>query len=177
MRHKKYILNAAKDAVTQKFEEQLNSFHDRIEELRNSKDHPEHSSPEDENCAVCDQIRQLFEQLDSVQDEWRAWSERAKKNKKKVGKQVQWTSTRESAPMKTVNRDALDAVRKARKEKNTAQVGIDWLYEGALVTQRGKADMMIVTQVGNGSVEVLHQGGTRWFRSLALRPASWLVED
>ena len=177
MRLKKYILNAATDAVTQKFEEQLNSFHDRIEELRNSKDHPEHPAPEDENCAVCRQITQLFTQIGSVQDEWRAWSDRSNKNKKKVGKQVEWKSTRENAPMRTVNTDALRALRESRKEKNAPQVGIDWLYEGALVTQRGKADMMIVTQVGNGSVEVLHQGGTRWFRSLALRPAEWLIED
>ena len=79
--------------------------------------------------------------------------------------------------MRTVNKDALDELRKTRKEKAKAHVGVSWLYEGALVTKRGKSDMMIVTRVSGNSVECLREGTTKWFRNVALRPADWLMDD
>ena len=79
--------------------------------------------------------------------------------------------------MRTVDSDALAAFKKERKAKAKPSVGVAWLYEGALVTKRGKSDMMIVTQIAGNSVECLKDGTTQWFRNVALRPADWLMED
>ena len=178
---KKYILKAAKDSVNQKFTEQVDKLHEQINAITNTEGHLDEEGqythhPEAE-CSICEEAVEMRLKLRAVEDEWQEWTERAKKNKKKVGKRVAWTSQREQAPMRTVNKDALDELRKTRKEKAKAHVGVSWLYEGALVTKRGKSDMMIVTRVSGNSVECLREGTTKWFRNVALRPADWLMDD
>ena len=79
--------------------------------------------------------------------------------------------------MRTVNSDALVAFKKERREKAKPSVGVAWLHEGALVTKRGKSDMMIVTRIAGNTVECLKDGTTQWFRNVALRPADWMMED
>tara|TARA_B100000131_G_scaffold295127_1_gene311845 strand:- start:8417 stop:8917 length:501 start_codon:yes stop_codon:yes gene_type:complete len=163
-RTKKYILKAAKDSVNQKFTEQVEKMREQIDELYAAE-------------GDCAEVDNMLTQLRAVEDEWHEWSLRAKKNKKKVGKRVEWTNQRDQAPMRTVNQDALADLRRARKEKAKAHVGVAWLYEGALVTKRGKSDMMIVTRISGESVECLKDGTTHWFRNVALRPADWMMED
>jgi len=180
-RTKKYILKTAKDIVHQKFTDQIEKMHKEMNALNTSEDHLDvdgliaHS--QDAECSICTKINRLHVDLIAVQDEWNEWSQRAKKNKKKVGKRVEWTNQRDQAPTRTVNSDALDDLRKSRKEKTKSQVGVEWLYEGALVIKRGKTDMMIVTRIRGNSVECLKDGSTQWFRNVALRPADWLMED
>jgi len=182
-RNKKYILKAAKDSIKLKFDNQLEDLNDRITELYNSEGHVDeadnltHEIEDSEYCTVCKRVDDLKQQTRDIEEEWAEWKGRAKKNKKKVGKRVEWTNQREQAPTKTVNRDALEELRKTRKKNNRPSVGIAWLHEGALVIRRGQADMMIVTQIQGNSVECLKSGATQWFRNVSLRPAEWLMED
>ena len=178
---KKYILKAAKDSVNQKFTEQVDNLLEQINAVTNTEGHLDEDGnythdPEAE-CAICNEAVEMRLKLRAVESEWQEWSDRAKKNKKKVGKRVAWTNQREHAPMRTVNNAALDELRKTRKEKAKAHVGVAWLYEGALVTKRGKTDMMIVTRIAGNTVECLKDGTTQWFRNVALRPADWMMED
>ena len=180
-RTKKHILKTAKDSVNQKFEAKIEQMHEQVSILHTTEGHLDdnglisHSS--DTECLICTKIHKLNDDLREVQTEWKEWSQRAKKNKKKVGKRVEWTNQRDQAPVRTINNDALDNLRKSRKENTKAQVGVEWLYEGALVTKRGKTDMMIVTRIRGNTVECLKDGTTQWFRNVALRPANWLMED
>ena len=181
VRTKKYILKAAKDSVNQKFTDQLEKLHEQIDALRASEGHLDEfgqlAHPDENGCTICAEVAEMNRKLQDIEDEWQEWTTRAKKNKKKVGKRVEWTNQREQAPMRTVNQDALTDLRKARKEKAKPHVGVAWLYEGALVTKRGKPDMMIVTRIQGNSVECLKEGTTEWFRNVALRPAEWMMED
>jgi hypothetical protein len=163
-RRNKYILKAAKDAVTEKFSTQLNDLQDQYDELINTG-------------APIEAIDAIAQQIHETNNEWDEWKVRSKKNKRKVGKRVQWTNQREQAPMKTINRDALQELRESRKDRAKPEVGVSWLYEGALVTQRGKIDMMIVTRIAGGKVECLNGGTTQWYRNVSLRPADWMMED
>lgn len=164
-RRNKHVLKAAKDAVVEKFTVKLDELQAQYDELINS----------DGDVESIDTIAQ---QMRDIQDEWHEWKVRSKKNKRKVGKRVEWTNRREQAPMRTIDRSALQELRQARREKAKPTVGIDWLYEGALVTERGKSEMMIVTRVSpRGKVECLKNGATQWFRGVALRPADWMMED
>ena len=177
---KKHILTAAKDSIAEGFNARIESLYASIEKLLDSKENCEGLClclEEEANCSVCKEVAALRGRIIDIQEEWEEWSLRAKKNKKKIGKRVEWTNQREQAPMRTINTDALNDYRRSRKESRRTQVGIEWLYEGALVTRKGQNDMMIVTRVTNESVEVLHQGTTRWFRSLQLRPSGWMSED
>jgi len=164
-RRNKHVLKAAKQAVTDKFSIRLAELQDQYDTLilEGSTD----SSIDD-----------ITQQMRAIQEEWSAWKVRSKKNKRKVGKRVEWTNRREQAPMKTINRDALQELRQSRKEQAKPVVGISWLHEGALVTQRGKTEMMIVTRIApGGKVECLKNGTTLWFRGVGLRPAEWMMED
>ena len=164
-RHKKHILKVAKANVEEDFQSRIDLLQEQYDELINAGG----SSDEIDVIAkeICD--------TNNERDEWKA---RAKKNKRKIGKRVEWLANREqrvSRPKK--DHAALEEFKANRKEQAKATVGIDWLYEGALVTQRGKTDMMIVTRVAGQKVECLYNGGTRWYRGLSLRPADWLTED
>lgn len=178
---KKYILKAAKDSVNQKFTEQVEKLHEQINAITNTEGHLDEEGqythhPEAE-CSICNEAVEMRLKLRAVESEWQEWSDRAKKNKKKVGKRVQWTNQRDQAPVRTVDDTALSELRKSRKESRKPQVGVEWLYEGALVTKRGKTDMMIVTRIQGNTVECLKGGTTQWFRNVALRPADWMMED
>ena len=184
VRTKKYILKAAKDSVNQKFSDQVEKLHEQIDELNTTEGHLDedgycslHGGEGDAVCSICEQVSEMNSKISAVEAEWGEWTQRAKKNKKKVGKRVEWTNTRDQAPARTVNKDALKELRESRREKAKPQVGVAWLHEGALVTKRGKTDMMIVTQIAGNSVEVLMGGSTTWFRNVALRPADWMMED
>lgn len=181
VRTKKYILKAAKDSVNQKFTDQVEKMHEQIDALHTTEGHLDETGqlnhPYESGCTICAEVAEMNRKLQDIEAEWQEWSARAKKNKKKVGKRVEWTNQREQAPMRTVNRDALRELRKTRKESAKAQVGISWLCEGALVTKRGQTDMMIVTQIAGNTVECLKDGTTQWFRNVALRPADWMLED
>ena len=163
-RRNKHVIKAAKEAVTEKFSTQLNELQDQYDELINTG-------------APSDAIDSIAQQIHETNNEWDEWKVRSKKNKRKVGKRVEWTNQREQAPMKTINRDALQELRASRKEQAKPEVGVSWLYEGALVTQRGKTDMMIVTRIAGGKVECLSGGSTQWYRNVSLRPADWMMED
>ena len=180
-RTKKYILKAAKDSVHQKFTEQVEKIHEQIEALNTSEGHldeeGQRTHPDESGCTICAEVAEMHISLQEIETEWNEWSHRAKKNKKKVGKRVEWTNQRDQAPTRTVNRDALDDLRKSRREKAKPLVGVEWLYEGALVTKRGQADMMIVTRIQGNTVECLKDGTTQWFRNVALRPADWMMEN
>ena len=76
-----------------------------------------------------------------------------------------------------MDKEALREFHKSRDESKKEQVGIEWLHEGALVTRRNHHDMMIVTRIQGNTVECLNGTATRWFRSVALRPAEWSYED
>ena len=164
-RKNKHIIKAAKDAVTEKFSARLAELQEQYDELI------------DAGIAHSDDVDALAQQIHETSTEWNEWKLRSKKNKRKVGKRVEWTNRREQAPMRTIDRDALQELRESRKEKAKPHVGVEWLHEGALVTQRGKTDMMIVTRIAGGKVECLKGGTTQWFRNVALRPADWLMED
>ena len=163
-RRNKYILKAAKDAVAEKFTVRIDELQEKYDELINADDD-------------IDEIDAIAREISEVHDEWNEWKARSKKNKRKVGKRVEWTNRREQAPMKTIDRDALQELRESRKEKAKPHVGVEWLHEGALVTLRGKTNMMIVTRIAGGKVECLDNGTTGWHRNVSLRPADWLMED
>ena len=163
-RRNKHVIKAAKEAVTEKFSARLAELQDQYDELIN-------------DGGPADAIDAIAQQIHEINTEWDEWKVRSKKNKRKVGKRVEWTNRREQAPMKTIDRDALEELRKTRKENAKPHVGVAWLHEGALVTLRGKTDMMIVTRIAGGKVECLNGGTTQWFRNVALRPADWLLED
>ncbi len=164
-RRNKHVLKAAKDAVAEKFTVKLQELQDQYDELIHAE-------------GASDKAYDVAQQMRDVRDEWDEWKVRSKKNKKKVGKRVEWTNQREQAPMRTINQDALQELRQARRENAKPTVGIDWLYEGALVTERGKSEMMIVTRVTpGGKAECLKNGATQWYRGVSLRPADWMMED
>ena len=164
-RSNKHVLKAAKQVVADKFTIRLAELQGRLEEAL------------EEGTSSTD-IDDITQKIRAVQDEWNEWRVRSSKNKRKIGKRVEWTNRREQAPMKTIDRDALQDLRQTRKAQSKSTVGIDWLHEGALVIERGKSEMMIVTRISpRGKVECLKHGTTTWFRGTALRPASWMLED
>jgi hypothetical protein len=164
-RRNKHVIKAAKDAVTEKFSARLAELQDRYDELIAAGN------------AHSDDVDALVQQIHETTTEWDEWKVRSKKNKRKVGKRVEWTNRREQAPTRTVNQDVLKELRESRREKAKPEVGVSWLYEGALVIQRGKTDMMIVTRIAGGKVECLSSGATKWYRNVSLRPADWMMED
>ena len=120
----------------------------------------------------------ITDEIHTLQDEKSEATLRAKKNKRKLGKRVEWTSEREHVvgrPQK--NREALAEFKANRKQSKKAAVGIEWLFEGALVVERGKSDMMIVTRIAGNKVECLKGGATNWYRNMKLRPAEWMLEE
>ena len=181
MKTKKHVLKAAKDAVYQKYVEQIENLYDQIDKVYNAEGHVDSvqnlsHSPE-EDCSICEKVDQMRLQMQQVESDWHEWTIRSKKNKRKIGKRVEWTSDREQTAKRSVNVDALEELRKSRRSQSMSNVKIAWLHEGALVTPRNNNEMMIVTQIRGNSVEVLHQGTTRWYRNLSLRPADWSSED
>ena len=178
-RHKKHILKAAKNYVVEKFDSQLQEIHEQIESIES--DHKDedgilnyHGAAE---CQICSELDVLKQERTTVEEELSEWRVRSKKNKRKVGKRVEWTNEREQPPTKTINHDVLKKVKASRKENNKAKVGCKWLCEGALVTRKGISTMMIVTQIQGNQVECLHNGTTQWFRNMSLRPAEWMMEE
>ena len=164
-RHKKHILKMAKANVEEDFQSRIDLLQEQYDELINAG-------------GSSDEIDVVAKEICDTNNEWDEWKTRAKKNKRKIGKRVEWRASREqcrSRPKKDYT--ALEEFKANRKEQAKATVGIDWLYEGALVTQRGKTSMMIVTRVAGQKVECLHEGATRWYRSVGLRPADWLTGD
>ena len=165
MSKRKRVLKAAKDAVANKFTIRLAELQEQYDELISVG-------------GSSDEIDVVAKEICDTNNERDEWKTRAKKNKRKIGKRVEWRASREqcrSRPKKDYT--ALEEFKANRKEQAKATVGIDWLYEGALVTQRGKTSRMIVTRVAGQKVECLHEGATRWYRSVGLRPADWLTED
>lgn len=153
----KHVLKAAKDAVNDNFRQQIEALYKEV------------SAIEDEDRKIA-----LSQQISVLEDQWEEWSLRSKKNKKKVGKRVEWTGQREAVVEKKVDYSALQDLRNSRRESQKPKVGISWLFEGALVNRRGRSEMMIVTQVRDNEVEVLHEGSTMWLRSLSVRPVDWM---
>jgi len=153
----KHILKAAKNAVNDKFRQQIEALYRETADI------------EDEDRKIA-----LSKQIEALEDQWEEWHQRAKKNKRKVGKRVEWTGQREAVVEKKIDYSALNDLRKTRRENRKPQVGISWLFEGALVNRRGRSEMMIVTQVRDDQVEVLHEGTTLWLRSLSVRPVDWM---
>lgn len=178
---KKHILKAAKDSVNQKYADLIEAAHLKLEGLLYDPRHVDEAGnftcSQDDGCEICAEIKRIRESIAKIQDDWADWAARAKKNKKKVGKRVEWTNQREQAPMRTVDNTALEEFKRARKESAKPQVGAAWLFEGALVTKRGKTEVMIVTRMRGSSAECLKDGTTQWHRSVSLRPADWLFED
>jgi len=161
---KRNILNAAKENINADFKSRIDILQEQYDKLINAE-------------ASHDELVQITQEIDEIQGEWSEWKCRAKKNKRKISKRVKWTNTRDQHQHRTVNQDALDELRKSRKEKAKPEVGVAWLFEGALVTLRGKTDMMIVTRLAGSKVECLSAGTTCWLRGTALRPADWLTEE
>ena len=153
----KHVLKAAKDAVNDSFRQQIEALYKETADV------------EDEDRKIA-----LSKQIEALEDQWEEWHQRAKKNKRKVGKRVEWTGQREEVVEKKVDYSALEELRRTRRENQKPKVGISWLFEGALVNRRGRSEMMIVTQVRDNEVEVLHEGQTMWLRSLSVRPVDWM---
>ena len=164
-RHQKHILKAAKDNIEKKYLDKIASIDSELMVLLS-----ETYSQDTEN-----KIATLRSQRSEIENEMFDRSLRSKKNKRKVGKQVEWTGERDEALKKTVKNEVLMDVRAKRKEK--AKVDISWLKEGVLVTKRGTGNIMIVTRVCLNRVEVLHNGAVEMHRSVSLRPADWMLED
>ena len=163
-RHKKYILKAAKANVEEDFQSRIDLLQEQYDELIAG--------------GFSDNIDLIAKEICDTNNEWDEWKARAKKNKRKVGKRVEWLASREqcrSRPKK--NYTALEEFKANRKEQAKPIVGMDWLHEGALVTKRGHTGMMIVTRIAQGKVETLYNGHTRWHRAVSLRPAEWMMED
>lgn len=175
IKHKKHILNAAKDNISNKYRAQLEAIDEKLSSIYASHENITHDNQT--ACGMCLEVDTLRKESDRISEEWYQFGQQGKANKKKLGKRVNWTADRESAPTKKVDHSALQEFRSSRKAKNTTQVGVDWLHEGALVTKRGRTEMMIVTQVRDKQVQVLDQGQERWYRNTQLRPADWLLED
>jgi len=166
-RRNKHILNQAKEQRESELSEALDKATAAYEAVYQS----ETRTPE--------AFSEANEKLDAARVAMEEWRSLGKRNRKKLGRQVNWTASRssDSRPGLRIDKDALAEARATRKANTKSQVGINWLYEGALVTRRGTAGVMIVTQIKGNTVECLNGTFTRWYRNVALRPAEWQMED
>jgi len=181
-------IRTAKENAAADFELQINVLREKYDALHRTEGHLDENGlvycndikGTNVGCEICSECAKIARKIHSIENEWGDWKTRAKRNKKKVGKRVEWLATREqrshrSRPKK--NHQALEEFKANRKEHAKSTVGIDWLYEGALVTKRGESNMMIVTRIAGSKAECLKDGTTTWFRAVSLRPADWANED
>ena len=164
MSKRKRILQVAKENIENEYSTKFEVLNEMYTRAMDAGDH--------------ELATKITDEIHTLQDEKSEATSRAKKNKRKLGKRVEWTSTREHVvgrPQK--NHEALAEFKANRKQSKKAAVGIEWLHEGALVVERGKSDMMIVTRIAGNKVECLKGGTTNWYRNMRLRPAEWMMED
>jgi hypothetical protein len=164
MSKRKRILQVAKENIENEYSTKFEVLNEMYDRAMNAGDH--------------ELAAKITDEIHTLQDEKSEATLRAKKNKRKLGKRVEWTSEREHVvgrPQK--NREALAEFKANRKQSKKAAVGIEWLFEGALVVERGKSDMMIVTRIAGNKVECLKGGATNWYRNMKLRPAEWMLEE
>ena len=164
MSKRKRILQVAKENIENEYNAKFEVLNEMYDRAMDADDH--------------ELATKITDEIETLQDEKNEATLRAKKNKRKLGKRVQWTSQREHVvgrPQK--NHDALAEFKANRKEKSKPSVGVEWLFEGALVVERGKSDMMIVTRIAGNKVECLKGGTTNWYRNMRLRPAEWMLEE
>lgn len=174
-KHKKHILNAAKDNLNNKYRLNLALIESNLNAAHTSHEGVFHG--ELDPCEICTKASLLKVEYDEVAKEWSEFLSQGKHNKKKLSRRVDWTADREIMPVKKVDHSALREFKSARREKNSTQVGVKWLYVGALVTKKNSTEMMIVTCISSGSAQVLDAGQEKWYRNTLLRPADWLLED
>ncbi len=164
-RNKKHILNQAKEQRELELSKVLDAAAAAYEAVYLSE------------TATLEERTQAGQEVSAAREAMEEWRSLGKRNRKKIGRRVDWVAHRESTPGRTINRDALKELRAERAKSKKAQVGIEWLHEGALVTRRGETDMMIVTRIQGNTVECLNGTATQWYRNVALRPADWMMED
>jgi hypothetical protein len=171
-RNTKHILTQAKKQREDELSKVLAAAQAEYESVYQSE-----TAPPEELGRRGSELATANTRLHDAQEAMEEWRSLGKRNRKKLGRQVDWTATRAGTPDLRVNRDALTEAKAARKASRKSRVGIDWLYEGAMVTHRGETGVMIVTQIAGNTVECLNGTAPQWFRNMSLRPAEWMMED
>jgi len=124
------------------------------------------------------EIDSLLEAVDDAATALEEWRQRRNKNKRKLSRRVDWVAERRvTANNRKVDLEALADMRERVQKTSRHRVGVDWLHEGALVTRRGRNDLMIVTAIQGQTVVCLLEGRTVHLGALSLRPAEWNFED
>ena len=163
---RKNILKAAKAGMKKDILDELYDIkHDIACEM--SKE------PDDRDVDLLDD---LIEKANTLTAEYNGIGKSGRAKRKKT---IQWAQdadgTAVEKPKKPtreiVDNDALHRVRTADRNSMKPRAG-EWLQEGGLVVQRGsQMPLMVLTIRGNGIVEVLAGGQTKFLRDLSLRPA------